>query len=100
MPKNLLVLIVYSNITGFTGLYRTLEQELATHSSILAWRISWTEEPGGLQSMGSTESDTTEGLTPPHTHRTLEVAKINIQVSLISKPDCFHAMVVGHAPNV
>ena len=30
-----------------------LEQELTTHSSILAWRISWTEEPGRLQSMGS-----------------------------------------------
>ena len=30
-----------------------LEEEMATHSSILAWRISWTEEPGGLQSMGS-----------------------------------------------
>ena len=30
-----------------------LEQEMATHSSILAWEISWTEEPGGLQSMGS-----------------------------------------------
>ena len=29
-----------------------LEKELATHSSILAWRIPWTEEPGGLQSMG------------------------------------------------
>jgi len=29
-----------------------LEEEVATHSSILAWRISWTEEPGGLQSMG------------------------------------------------
>ena len=29
-----------------------LEKEMATHSSILAWRISWTEEPGGLQSMG------------------------------------------------
>ena len=29
-----------------------LEEEMATHSSILAWRISWTEEPGGLQSMG------------------------------------------------
>ena len=29
-----------------------MEQKLATHSSILAWRISWTEEPGGLQSMG------------------------------------------------
>ena len=30
-----------------------LEKETATHSSILAWRIRWTEEPGGLQSMGS-----------------------------------------------
>ena len=30
-----------------------LEKEMATHSSILAWEILWTEEPGGLQSMGS-----------------------------------------------
>ena len=30
-----------------------LEKEMATHSSILAWRIPWTEEPGGLQSIGS-----------------------------------------------
>ena len=30
-----------------------LEKEMATHSSILAWRFSWMEEPGGLQSMGS-----------------------------------------------
>ena len=30
-----------------------LEKEMATHSSIPAWRIPWTEEPGGLQSMGS-----------------------------------------------
>ena len=30
-----------------------LEKEMATHSSILAWRIPWTEESGGLQSMGS-----------------------------------------------
>ena len=30
-----------------------LEQEMANHSSILSWRIPWTEEPGGLQSMGS-----------------------------------------------
>ena len=30
-----------------------LEKEMATHSSILAWRIPWMEEPGGLQSMGS-----------------------------------------------
>ena len=31
----------------------SLEKGMATHSSILAWRILWTEEPGGLQSMGS-----------------------------------------------
>ena len=31
----------------------SLEKEIATHSSILAWKIPWTEEPGGLQSMGS-----------------------------------------------
>ena len=37
-----------------------LEEEMATHSSILAWRILWTEEPGGLQSMGSQQSDVTE----------------------------------------
>ena len=30
-----------------------LEEEMATHSNILAWRIPWTEEPGGLQSIGS-----------------------------------------------
>ena len=36
-----------------------LEKEMATRSSTLAWRIPWTEEPGGLQSMGSQELDTT-----------------------------------------
>ena len=35
------------------GLEDPLEEEIATLSSILAWKISWTEEPGGLQSMGS-----------------------------------------------
>ena len=38
------------------------EEKMTTHSSILAWRIPWTEEPGGLQSMGS-QSDTTERLS-------------------------------------
>ena len=36
-----------------------VEEEVATRTSILAWEIQWTEEPGGLQSMGSQESDTT-----------------------------------------
>ena len=35
-----------------SGLGRSLEEGTATHSRILAWRIPWTEEPGGLQSMG------------------------------------------------
>ena len=35
---------------------------MASHSSTFAWEIPWTEEPGGLQSMGSLESDTTERL--------------------------------------
>ena len=35
-----------------------LEKGMANHSSLLAWRIPWTEEPGRLQSMGSQESDT------------------------------------------
>ena len=43
-----------------------LEKELATHSSILAWEISWTEEPGRLQSMESQKSDTTERLNHHH----------------------------------
>ena len=33
-----------------------LDEDMATHSSILAWRIPWTEEPGGLQSRGHKES--------------------------------------------
>ena len=39
----------------FLGWKDPLENEMATHSSILAWEIPWTEEPGGLQSMGSQE---------------------------------------------
>ena len=45
------------------GLEDPLEKEMATHSSILAWKISWTEEPGGLHPWCRKESDTTEQLT-------------------------------------
>ena len=41
-----------------------LEEEMATHSSILAWKIPWTAEPGGLESTGSQVLAMTEG----HTH--------------------------------
>ena len=37
----------------FLGQEDALEKKMAIHSSILAWEIPWTEEPGGLQSMGS-----------------------------------------------
>ena len=40
-----------------------LEKEITTHSSILAWRIPWTEEPGRLQSWSCKESDMTEQVT-------------------------------------
>ena len=41
---------------------------MATHSSILAWGISWTEEPGDLQSTGSQELDTTEVIQHTRDH--------------------------------
>ena len=44
---------------SFINSAAVLEKEMTTHSSILAWIIPWTEEPGGLQSMELQESDTT-----------------------------------------
>ena len=47
-----------------------LEKRMKTHSSILVWRIPWTEEPGGLQSMWCQESDMIEELTlSPSQHK-------------------------------
>ena len=45
---------------GFLGREDPLEKEMATHSSILAWRIPWTEKPGRLRPWGHKESDRTE----------------------------------------
>ena len=54
----------WGSIPGVRSLGREdpLEKEMVTHSSILAWEIPWTEDVGGLQSMGSQELDTTERL--------------------------------------
>ena len=49
MVKNLLVM--WETWVLFLGWEHLLEESMATHSNILAWRISWTEEPGGLQFM-------------------------------------------------
>ena len=50
MVKNLLAM--QESLVQSLDQENSLEKEMATHSSILAWRIRWTEEPGGLQSMG------------------------------------------------
>jgi len=49
-----------------------MEKEMATHSRILAWKIPWTEEPGGLQSMGRKELDMTGHL---NNNRTLSIGQ-------------------------
>ena len=51
----------------YLGLEDALEKEMATHSSILAWEIPWTEEPGGLQSMGPQRVGQ-DRVTKTHTH--------------------------------
>ena len=47
------------DVGSIPGSGRPLEKEMVAYSNILAWRIPWTEEPGGLQSVGSQESDMT-----------------------------------------
>ena len=56
--------------TGLVGREDPLEEEMATHSSILAWKFPWAEEPGGLQPKGWQESDVTQQAHPhASTHR-------------------------------
>ena len=58
----------------------SLEKEMVTHSSILAWRVPWTEKPGRLQSTGLQESDTTERLQLPHASKVmLKVLQARLQ---------------------
>ena len=47
----------------FLGWEDSLEKEMAIHFSVIAWEIPWTEEPEGVQSVGSQESDTTKWLS-------------------------------------
>ena len=57
MVKNPLAITGLARDASLWGLLLSgedpLEEEMATHSSLLSWRIPWTEDPGGLQSMGS-----------------------------------------------
>ena len=58
--------------TKHLGLFRIryLEEEMATHCSVLAWRVPWTEEPGGLQSMESQSRTRLSDVT----HSTLDIS--------------------------
>ena len=72
------------------GSGRSLEEEMATHSSVLAWRIPWIEEPGGLQSMGlqrvrhswehthSSQSIAGSACVPAHTHTHTSIHSITL----------------------
>ena len=60
-----------------------LEKGMATHSSILTWRIPWTREPGRLQSMGVVELDTTELLIHTHTHTHTEISTLSSPSSIL-----------------
>ena len=55
-----LVIIIFVDLVAH--MVPALEEGMATHSSILAWRISWTEEPGGCNPVGHKESDMTEAI--------------------------------------
>ena len=62
----------------------SMEKEMATHSSIPAWRIQWAEEPGGLQSMESQEVDPTERLTLSHSQSRLKSFQENKRMQWFS----------------
>ena len=55
-----------------------LQEGMATHTSILAWRIPWTEEPGGLQSIGWAESDTMEATEYVYFNGSQNTSKVNV----------------------
>ena len=66
----------------FLGQEGSLEKEMATHSSTLAWRIPWTVEPGRLQSMGGKDPDRTEQLT----HFSLHTTDLQVSGTVMYKP--------------
>ena len=63
-----------------------LEKEMLTHSSILAWEISWTEEPGGVQSMGSRKSRTIRVVSSAYLRLLIFLPAILIPACVSSSP--------------
>ena len=71
----------------YLGQEDLLNEEMATHSSILAWEIPWREEPGGQQSMGLQESDMTEQLEHACMHTCLDIAQGDLSSYVFSLSD-------------
>ena len=61
-----------------------LEKEMASHSSVLAWRIPWTEEPGGLQSTGSQRVGHARATSPSPSPVPSEVTKTFLDLGLLT----------------
>ena len=76
MVKNLPMM--WETQVGSLGQEDPLEKKMAPHSSILAWRIPWTEESGGHSPWGRKELDTTEQLTHTHTHIEAEYCPLTV----------------------
>ena len=76
----------------FLGWEDPLEKEMATHSSVLAWRIPWTEEPGGLQSMRLQELDMTEQLSTQHAQSMKRLHSKVPGESLVKKENLCHRL--------
>ena len=56
-----------------------MEKEMATHSSILAWEIPWTEEPGGLQSLESQKKRVRQGFAVKQTNKAIHTSYLNVK---------------------
>ena len=69
MVKNLPAVQKTQEMRGSLGQEDPLEEEMTAHSSVLAWRIPWAEEPAGLQAMGSQKSQTIQHSA--HIHNTM-----------------------------
>ena len=79
--KNLSAIQESQEIQVWSLGWEDLKEEMATHSSILAWIIPWTEEPGRLQSMGSQELDMTEQI---NTQISFTIAKVKMDILFFS----------------
>ena len=71
----------------YLGWEDTLEKGMATHSTDVSWKMSWTEKPGGLQSMGSQRVNTTEKLTVSFSFLNKWTDKYDVRASQMEPPE-------------